>query len=203
MTQSYKQTIKNDKKMKRIYVTLLTVIMVVSLSAQNRVGQPRGYLGANPVYLMPTLTPEQSATMTELRIEFEKEVIQYQNKLQELNAQLRTLQLTERSNTKAINSKIDEITALQNKFMKLRTAHHARVRELLTDEQKVEFDRRVGPHGYYGMQRGMRGPGAYYQNYRGSARGIAPRNVRGGRGGGFGPGYGPAYWLESEVVITD
>ncbi len=180
--------------MKKFYFTLLMAFMVLSLSAQNLQVQPRGFMGANPARLMPTLTEDQTIAINNLRVEHEKEMLQLQNKLQELRAQLRTLQQVDKPNTKAVNSKIDEITTLQNKSMKQRAEHQSKVRALLTDEQKLAFDKRVGPHGNFGMQRGMKGQGAHYQSRvpaRQGVKGIAPRNtksVKGARVGGYGPG---------------
>ena len=71
-------------------------------------------------------------------------MIQLENQLAEKRAQLKTLEQVDKPDMKAINSKIDEISALQNKRMKASAANRAKVRSLLTDEQRVMFDSRAG-----------------------------------------------------------
>lgn len=128
--------------MKKVYIILIMAFLAVSLSAQNRPVQDRGYMGANPARLAPKFTTEQSEAIAALRNDLQKEVLQINNKLAELRAQLRTLEQVEKPDMRAVNSKIDEITSLQNKRMKVLAANRAKVRSLLTDEQRLEYDMR-------------------------------------------------------------
>lgn len=139
-----KRTIKKVKMMKKFYVTLAMAIFAISLSAQNMPVRDKGFMGANPAKLQPQLTAEQQESIKNLRLELRKEMIQIDNQLAEKRAQLKTLEQVEKPDMKAINSKIDEITALQNKKMKASAANKAKVRSLLTDEQRVAFDSRAG-----------------------------------------------------------
>jgi len=140
----------------------------LSLMAQNNPAAPKGFMGANPANLAPKFTEEQKTAMKNLRFEVEKEMLQIHNQLGEKKAQLKTLQQVDKPDMKSINSKIDEITALQNKAMKLRAANHAKVRALLTDEQRLEFDKRMGQkrdgvkrmHMQRGNRPGFAAPGA-------------------------------------------
>ena len=143
--------------MKKVYIFLIMAFFAVSLSAQNRPVQDRGYMGANPARVAPTLTAEQSEAISALRGELQKELIMINNQLAELRAQLRTLEQVDKPNMRAVNSKIDEITSLQNKRMKVMSANRAKVRELLTDEQRVEYDlKRSGANYRRGAQRNFR-----------------------------------------------
>lgn len=154
--------------MKKVYITLIISFLAFSLTAQNRQVQDRGFMGANPAKLGPNFTTEQSDAIKALRFELEKEMIQVNNQIAEKRAQLKTLEQVDKPDTRAINSKIDEITSLMNKRMKATSANKAKIRSLLTDEQKVMFDKR-GAHG----KRGVIGNRDFHQR-AGMQRGIRP-----------------------------
>ncbi len=175
--------------MKKFYITLFMAFTALSLMAQNNPAAPKGFMGANPANLAPKFTEEQKTAMKSLRFEIEKEMLQIHNQLGEKKAQLKTLQQVDKPDMKSINSKIDEITALQNKAMKLKAANHAKVRALLTDEQRLEFDKRM--HLRNGQRQGLRvqrAPGA-------QAMVMQLRNGQGFRGMQIQPG------KEGEVKI--
>ncbi len=130
--------------MKKVYITLFLLAFAFSANAQNMQVRERGFMGANPAKLEPQLKPEQQEAIKALRLELRKEMIQLENQLAEKRAQLKTLEQVDKPDMKAINSKIDEISALQNKRMKASAANRAKVRSLLTDEQRVMFDSRAG-----------------------------------------------------------
>ncbi len=158
--------------MKKVYFTLIMVISVLSLTAQNHQGQNRGFMGANPANLEPKFTQEQMASIKALRFELEKEMVQVQNMLGEKKAQLKTLQQVDKPDMKAINSKIDEITSLQNKMMKAKAANTAKIRSLLTDEQRLIFDKKGG-HAKRGVM-GKRGVQERMVMQRGAGPGAGP-----------------------------
>lgn len=181
--------------MKKFYITLFMAFTALSLMAQNNPVAPKGFMGANPANLAPKFTEEQKTAMKSLRFEIEKEMLQIHNQLGEKKAQLRTLQQVDKPDMKSINSKIDEITALQNKAMKLKAANHAKVRALLTDEQRLEFDKRMGQkregkrvHMQRDNRPGFAAPGAH-------AMVMQMRNGQGFRGMQIQPG------KEGEVKI--
>lgn len=134
--------------MKKVTTLLVMTIIAFTLSAQgqnvvvNRQGA--GYMRANPEMttpnIIPDLTPEQKEKIQSLRVQHQKESLQLANEIREKRAQLRTLEQVEKPNLKAINSKIDELTSLQNKKFKMNAEHRAKVRSLLTDEQRVQYD---------------------------------------------------------------
>ncbi|PKP06761.1 MAG: hypothetical protein CVU10_04170 [Bacteroidetes bacterium HGW-Bacteroidetes-5] len=170
--------------MKKFYITLIMAISVLSLTAQNHQVQNRGFMGANPANLEPKFTQEQRESIKALRFELEKEMVQVQNQLGEKKAQLKTLQQVDKPDMKAINSKIDEITSLQNKMMKAKAANTAKIRSLLTDEQRLMFDKR-GAH----AKRPMIGR-------RGTPQGVAMQ--RGAMQRGLRPGAMNFQWKEGE-----
>lgn len=83
-----------------------------------------------------------------------------------VNSELKDITSGEDYNLNAALKKVDEITSLKNKMMKVELKHRDEVRNLLTDEQKVIFDKQKprgrrdfnkdGKRGGKGM-RGMRG----------------------------------------------
>jgi len=139
--------------MKKVYITLIMAIIAVSAVAQNRPLQERGFMGANPAQLVPQLTVEQQESINILQLELRKELLQINNQLAEKRIQLISLQQVEKPSTKSINSKIDEITTIYNKKMKMIAQNRIKVRELLTEEQRVQFDLRMGS-GRRGSNRG-------------------------------------------------
>ncbi len=165
--------------MKKFYITLFMAFAALSLMAQNNPAAPKGFMGANHANLAPKFTEEQKTAMKSLRFEIEKEMLQIHNQLGEKKAQLKTLQQVDKPDMKSINSKIDEITALQNKAMKLKAANHAKLRALLTEEQRLEFDKRM--HKQRGNRPGFAAPDA-------QAMVMHMRNGQGFRGMNIQPG---------------
>jgi len=136
--------------MKKVSTLLVMTLIALTISAQgqnmNVKRQGSGYMRANPEMvapkIIPDLTPEQQQKIESLRIQHQKESLQISNEIREKRAQLRTLEQVDKPNLKAINAKIDEMTELQNKKFKMNAEHRSKVRALLTDEQRVQFDMR-------------------------------------------------------------
>ncbi len=140
--------------MKKVSTLLVMILFVFTMSAQDQnmivKRQGQGYMRANPHMvapkIIPDLTPEQQKEIESIKIKFQKESLQISNEIREKRAQLRTLEQVDKPNLKAINAKIDEMTNLQNKKLKLIAEHKSKVRSLLTDEQRVQFDLRGEMH---------------------------------------------------------
>lgn len=60
--------------------------------------------------------------------------------MMQLRGELKLLKAEENANLKAINNKIDDLTALKAKMMKLKAKHHLEVKSILTEEQKLKWD---------------------------------------------------------------
>ncbi len=128
--------------MKKIYFTLIILGVAVTLKAQNPAFEGRGYMGANPQRTMPQMTAEQQESIKSINLEFRKELNEINNLLGEKRAQLRILVHKDNADMRAVNKKIDEISALQARKLKATTEKLVKTRALLTDEQKVMFDSR-------------------------------------------------------------
>jgi len=85
------------------------------------------------------LTEEQRNSIKELRLAMAEEVGQHAKLLREKRVQLNTLQKAENPDQTAINSTIDEITALRGQMMKFRADFRAKISGVLTEEQRAAF----------------------------------------------------------------
>ncbi|MDR0296251.1 MAG: periplasmic heavy metal sensor [Prevotellaceae bacterium] len=88
------------------------------------------------------LSDEQRNSIKELRLAMGKEARQNADLLREKRVQLNTLQKAENPDQTAINSTIDEITALQGQIMKSRADFRTKISGLLTEEQRVAFQQK-------------------------------------------------------------
>lgn len=100
---------------------------------RNLDGRGMGLFGLN-------LTEEQQLKINELRTSYLKEMLPYNNEMNEKTARLRTLTTAENINQKEIDKLIDDMSAARAKQMKQKIAHQQEIRSLLTDEQRVIFD---------------------------------------------------------------
>jgi Spy/CpxP family protein refolding chaperone len=162
--------------MKKVYITLVMVMATLTLLAQNRPVQERAYMRANPAKLEPQLTAEQQDAIDKLHFEAQKEFVKLNAQVAEKRAELRLLQQEDSPSLRKINSKIDEISELNNTKMKVMAEKRMKIRELLTEEQKVYFDSRMNNMG----RRGSRGSvyGGMRDGMRGSMRGSSREGMR-------------------------
>ncbi len=134
----------NSKEMKKLFSMLVMFTFVLTLTAQEQkkeiVIKKEGMMMANPAHLTPQFTPEQHKQIAEFKLSLQKEMIQIDNQLNEKRAQLKTLEQVEKPDMKSVYAKIDEITDLQNRKMKVTATHRNKVRSILTEEQRVKFD---------------------------------------------------------------
>ena len=123
---------------------LITLVLVFALSIctsfaqplDNDMGMKRYKAGLMNI---PDLTEDQLLTIQKLRLEHQKEMLPITSKLQSKRLELRTMMLEE-SDQININKKIDEIGEIRNDLMKKRMTHRVKIRNLLTDKQKLHFD---------------------------------------------------------------
>ncbi len=158
-----------QKAMKAIVVlaalAFVAAVCVPAADAQVR-RYSRGYAGAID------LTDEQFDRIEDLRLAFRNEILDLETKWHRLDLELEAMS----RKGQELDAKLKELDGLELEMDKKWDEHQAKVRSVLTDEQKVLFDR------YGGLGMGL-GPGAGY--------GAAPR--RGLRTGvGRGLGYGDA-----------
>jgi len=100
-----------------------------------------GMPGSKMECMLPDLTDAQKEKIEALRTQHMKDAMVLRNQIAEKRAKLNTLRIADKPNTNEINKIIDEIGSLRTKMMKMGESHRQKVRALLTDEQKVMFDR--------------------------------------------------------------
>lgn len=155
-----------------LFVFLLGSSMVMAQGAPGKGTPPSGNFGCQNI---PDLTVKQKEQIKTIQMELMKKTQHIQNLINEKRARLRTLTTEDKPNQKAINKIIDEIAGEKAKLQKLRMKSRLDIRALLTDEQKVYFDRRAGNRmGQGRMGKGQRGPARKGQG-RGQGRGNCPR----------------------------
>ncbi|MCW3788647.1 Spy/CpxP family protein refolding chaperone [Plebeiibacterium sediminum] len=139
-------------------MVLFTVIMV-SLSAtawcqmpeRNRMAEIEGdrhHQGLN-------LTEDQKDQMKTFRVEFLKELTPLKNEVKIKNAQLQAASVGNDINEKQVYKLIEEIGGLKTQIAKKHFDHKQKVRNILTEEQKVLFDAKPQGKGLKGRQQGM------------------------------------------------
>jgi len=175
-------------------LVFLAAVCVAPADAQVR--RPyRAYAGAM------NLTDEQLDRIEDLRLAFQSDILSLETKWSKLDLELEAMSRKGQD----LDAKLKELDALEREMDKMWEAHQNQVRSVLTDDQKVLFDRfgglglGSGPGAGYGaaLRLGL-GSGAG----RGRGYGWAPgagRGIRGyGRypryGRGYGPGMGRGYY---------
>ncbi len=163
-------------KMKSIllFVAVMLITINTDLFAQRGYGRGMGPGLAQGqewgcMAFIPDLTDTQKDKIESFRTNHLKNMTTMRNQMFEKRTKLRTLQTADNVNMVAVNSTIDEMSALRAKMQKERANHHQDIRSILTDDQRVYFD--------------ARGFG------RGRGKGMGPGYGR-GRGRGFGQGSG-------------
>ena len=128
------------------------------------------------------LTEDQQTKINALRTKHLQETQTMRNELNEKQARLNTLRTAPKVDLKGINVVLKDASVLRLKMAENREAHLQDVRNVLTDEQRVNFDARHANGNGYG-QGHRRGNGNGYGNGNG--------NRRNGQGYGQGSkGYG-------------
>jgi hypothetical protein len=156
---------------KKAIVVLAALALVAAVGAPAADAQvrrySRGYAGAID------LTDEQLERIEDLRLAFQKEILELETKWRKIDLELEALSLKGQD----MDAKLKELDGLEVEMDKKWEEQQAKVRSVLTEEQKVLFDR------YGGLGLGP-GPGGGYL--------AAPRwGLRPGAGRGLGYGYAP------------
>jgi Spy/CpxP family protein refolding chaperone len=95
---------------------------------------------------IPNLTDDQKQKIDQLNLSFDKNTLQTRNDIREKEAHLHTLMTQDNTDAGQIDKLIDDIGGLRTKIRKERVSTDLKIRNLLTDDQKVIFDSR-GMHG--------------------------------------------------------
>ena len=94
---------------------------------------------------IPGMTIGQQEKLDSLHIFQIREMQQIKSLLEEKKAHMNTLMLADRVDMAAINSTIDEISAIHGNMMKSQVNHRMAVRNLLDPKQKIWFDTHCRP----------------------------------------------------------
>ena len=96
---------------------------------------------------IPDLTDQQKKDIEKIGLDMKKQSLPITNELREKRAHLQTLKTTEPIDQSAIDTEIEEIGKLRTDLTKLRENGRIKIRNVLTDEQKVVFDSKAqGKH---------------------------------------------------------
>lgn len=95
---------------------------------------------------IPDLTDQQKKDIEKIGLDMKKKSLPITNELREKRAHLNTLKTTEPIDQKAIDKEIEAIGKLRTDLAKLKEGTRIKVRNVLTDEQKIIFDSEVGKH---------------------------------------------------------
>lgn len=90
------------------------------------------------------LTEEQQGQAKVIKAKYHKDLTYFQNKLNELNAQQKTLIQVDKPNLKSLYANIEAKTELQNKIAKTRTKMHIELRSIMTEEQRLMMGSGMG-----------------------------------------------------------
>jgi Spy/CpxP family protein refolding chaperone len=162
---------------KSIMILAAALLLATGIDAMAQRGRGMGRMGGMQQVCpnIPGLTEEQRGQIMQLRTRHLGEMQAYRDQIDISRVQYRALMRSGGDNTAAINSKIDELSAIRNAMEKKRAGHHQEIRSLLNDDQRVWFDSAPGRFGG-GAGLGPAGPGM-----RGGLCPYAP-GPRGGRG---------------------
>lgn len=86
------------------------------------------------------LTDSQKLQVEAIKLESNKKNIEFKADLKIKKAELDKLLIAENPARKAIDAKIDEISVLKAKIKKEKIDHRLKIREILSPEQRAEFD---------------------------------------------------------------
>ena len=177
-------------------------ILIAFLLAAALPGQAQQYWrqGTRPALGMD-LTEAQLAKIQEMRLAFHKAILPLQSTIQTHYLELRSL-YSKNTEQAVIDAKLAQIDKLEMELEQMFMDHQGQIRDLLTDEQKVLFDRWGGlGFGMAGMGFGMgygrgfgRGSGRGFARYSRGYAGYGRGYTRLGRGWAGGPGMGRGYW---------
>ncbi|MEX1275580.1 MAG: Spy/CpxP family protein refolding chaperone [Bacteroidota bacterium] len=120
------------------------------------------------------LTDEQRAKVEDLMTQHQREAIAVHAQLQKLQADLKLEITTDKYDAGKVKGIQSEISKLTSEMMSKRIGHQRAVRDLLTPEQRKQFDRHIlaGPQGGQFRRGGFGGP---MQGGQGMMRGMRQR----------------------------
>lgn len=124
-----------------LIVVLFTSVLVYSQDRPDRQGPRREpAMQGEKMGMAPGLTDSQKEQIKAIRLEHAKSVKPLKNELGEKRARLRTLTTAETTDKSAVSSLVDEMNQLRGEIFKGEVMARLKVRDILTEEQKLHFD---------------------------------------------------------------
>lgn len=113
------------------------------------------------MHMIDGLTPDQEAQIKKLHTGFRKELLPLRAELKTKKATLEQAQIGDNVDQAKVKVAIDELFALKARMAVMKADHKQKVRKVLNEEQRVQFDsmmldRKEG-HGGKGGHRGGKG----------------------------------------------
>lgn len=87
------------------------------------------------------ITPEQQKQMDALKANHQKEMMDLKNQLKEKEAHYVSVTTGSNINEKEAEKTLEEMSTIRLAMAKKKLAHQMAIRKILTDEQKIEFDK--------------------------------------------------------------
>jgi hypothetical protein len=188
--------------MKRVRTYLVFATALILISAMPGLAQRR-LPRMSPYYDYDLeLTSEQIRQIEEMEFKFQQEILPLETDLEMQYLEIRRMDAQNAEQAK-IDAKLDKIDKMEIELDQKYQAHQMKIRDLLTDRQKMLFDQEGGLGMGLGLDYGRGYAPGYERGYgpgygRGYGRGYAPGYGRGigrGYGRGYAPGYGRGYGL--------
>lgn len=182
---------------KQIIVGVLSLVLLISLFSLTYAQRPGMRGGQGPGMRMakgpgmgmcahiPELTDEQKAKIEDLWLAHQKEVQPKRLQMEKMRVELHELMIADKPDMKKINAKQEEMSNVRLEMQKEGVAHRLAVRELLTEKQRIIFDKRPMGRKGAGFHKGRKCP-------------RMGRGLRGGPGFGRGMGMPPAVEPDDE-----
>ena len=154
--------IKGDRTMKRTTVALLLLMVFLAASAFGQqepvkekvpkpgMGMMRGQGAPGAMAGILKLTDEQRAKIQDLRLAHQKEMLPLRTELQKLQANMKLEITADKFNEGKVKSIQGEMSKLMNDIGSKTILHQRAIRDLLTPEQKKQFDSRILSGGLWG-----------------------------------------------------
>lgn len=143
---------------KLIFSVMLLSIFGLGLQAQEKSSCCSKDAKAGACCGISNITPEQQKQMDALKANHQKEMMDLKNQLKEKEAHYVTVTTGSAINEKDAEKTLDEMSVIHLSMAKKKLAHQMAVRKILTEEQKVEFDKhhaKMGAHGHDGCMGGQ------------------------------------------------
>ncbi len=105
-------------------------------------GMPPAMHGAPEAQVppIPDLSKEQIDKIKLLNQQLRKQILSFDAQIMEKEAKLQTQKIADKPDIRAMNGLIDDISTLHGSIMKLLNETHFKIRDLLTEDQKLVFD---------------------------------------------------------------